>query len=134
MYTAIHGNGAYCNGEKIRVGNRTEISEGSIQTDNSYSPEKTKDILDTLAKISPLPWVLIRGSAILGMCAVADGQVDAYFHKDLKPWDNAAAHLIIREAGGKVVNHKGEKAQFTDSDIIAGNSTVVSQILELIHS
>ncbi len=39
------------------------------------------------------------GSAALDMCAVAEGSIDAYFERDIKEYDWAAAALIAEEAG-----------------------------------
>jgi myo-inositol-1(or 4)-monophosphatase len=42
------------------------------------------------------------GSAALQLCWVANGRVDAYYERDLKPWDIAAGALIAREGGATV--------------------------------
>lgn len=39
------------------------------------------------------------GSAALQLCWVADGRIDAYFERDIKIWDWAAASIIATEAG-----------------------------------
>jgi myo-inositol-1(or 4)-monophosphatase len=39
------------------------------------------------------------GSAALDLCALAEGQYDAYVEQGLKPWDLAAGGLVAREAG-----------------------------------
>ena len=39
------------------------------------------------------------GSAALDLCALADGEFDAYVEQGLKPWDLAAGRLIAEEAG-----------------------------------
>lgn len=41
------------------------------------------------------------------MCAVASGQVDAYWEFGIHAWDIAAADLIVREAGGVVMSPDG---------------------------
>ena len=35
---------------------------------------------------------------------VAEGRFDAYWEENLKPWDMAAASIILEEAGGKAHN------------------------------
>lgn len=44
------------------------------------------------------------GSTPLNMCMVAQGYADAYCEFDCHAWDIAAATLIVREAGGVVVD------------------------------
>jgi myo-inositol-1(or 4)-monophosphatase len=39
------------------------------------------------------------GAAALDLCACADGQVDGYFERTVKPWDIAAGSLICERAG-----------------------------------
>jgi myo-inositol-1(or 4)-monophosphatase len=40
------------------------------------------------------------------MCAVAEGSIDAYYERDIKEYDWAAAALIAEEAGLSVVRPK----------------------------
>lgn len=47
------------------------------------------------------------GSAALGMCQVATGAADVYFHVGMHCWDIAAAALILQEAGGVVMDTDG---------------------------
>lgn len=47
------------------------------------------------------------GSAALHMCFVASGDLDAHFTYGIHIWDMAAGDLIVREAGGTVVNTDG---------------------------
>jgi myo-inositol-1(or 4)-monophosphatase len=47
------------------------------------------------------------GSAALNIAYVAAGWVDGYFSVHMKPWDQAAGALIIREAGGVAATISG---------------------------
>lgn len=47
------------------------------------------------------------GSAALALAFVAKGALDCLYMDSLQPWDIAAAVLIIREAGGTVIDIKG---------------------------
>lgn len=47
------------------------------------------------------------GSAALTLCHVAMGAVEGYHSDNLMPWDVAAGVLIIREAGGVVIDTNG---------------------------
>lgn len=44
----------------------------------------------------------------MGLCYVACGRIDAYQCDGLYPWDAAAGTLIVREAGGHVVDSSGK--------------------------
>ena len=49
------------------------------------------------------------GSAALNLCAVAAGELDAYWEGGCWVWDVGAGWVILEEAGGRVVGaNKGE--------------------------
>uniref|UniRef100_A0A0N5AN81 Inositol-1-monophosphatase n=1 Tax=Syphacia muris TaxID=451379 RepID=A0A0N5AN81_9BILA len=48
------------------------------------------------------------GSAALNMVSVAQGIVDGYVEYGVHAWDVAAASVIVKEAGGYVINPSGE--------------------------
>ena len=65
------------------------------------------------------------------MAWVACGRIDAYHHNGLKPWDNAAAFLLVREAGGEVQTLSGEYAGFTSSTVLMGNESMVHTLRDV---
>ncbi len=62
------------------------------------------------------------------MVWVACGRIDAFHHNGLKPWDNAAAFLIVREAGGIVHDFIAKDADFTSSMALVGVPELVAEI------
>lgn len=52
--------------------------------------------------------VRVIGSSTLALCHLASGAADAYYQFGLHCWDLAAATVIIREAGGIVIDTSGE--------------------------
>lgn len=52
--------------------------------------------------------VRVIGSSTLALCHLASGAADAYYQFGLHCWDLAAATVIIREAGGTVIDTSGE--------------------------
>ena len=47
------------------------------------------------------------GAATLDLAWVAAGRFDAFWERDLSPWDLAAGMLLVREAGGFVTDIDG---------------------------
>lgn len=43
----------------------------------------------------------------MALAFVARGALDCFYMEKLQPWDVAAGVLIIREAGGSVIDSKG---------------------------
>lgn len=61
-------------------------------------------------------------SSALVISYVAAKRIDGYFEKVLKPWDYAAASLILREAGGVITDWQGNPLPFdTESSVVASN-------------
>lgn len=63
------------------------------------------------AKLSCLDLRRICSSA-LTICYVASGRINGYFEKELKPWDYAAAGLILRECGGQMSDWSGQEIKY----------------------
>lgn len=132
LFFAEKDSGAYLNDRPIKVGNQTDLDKATIATDNDYDPEVTRRNLGLILRFKSMPWMLIKGSAVLAMCDVASGRIDLYFHTALKPWDNAAAFLIIKEAGGQVKDLDGADITFLSPRAIVGNSNLVQQCVDVL--
>lgn len=70
------------------------------------------------------------GAAAYDLACVACGRLDGYWEFNLKSWDVAAGILIIKEAGGEVVEISGGK----NVSIIAGNKKMIDLIKKEIES
>ena len=69
------------------------------------------------------------GSAALDLAYVACGRIEAYFERNLKIWDYAAGMLLVREAGGRVTDYRGNDADTEMiSDITAANPKINSAL------
>jgi myo-inositol-1(or 4)-monophosphatase len=71
----------------------------------------------------------MNGSAVVDLSDLAEGKIDAYLHSGLKPWDVAAASLIVEKAGGKVTTTKGEKWNVFTPDMLASNGKLHNELL-----
>jgi myo-inositol-1(or 4)-monophosphatase len=134
LYEVEEGNGAFCNEKPITVSAQVSLAGASIATSNSYDDEamtrNLKRHLGIYEKTGVMPWTSCPGSGVLIMAWVACGRIDAYHHNGLKPWDNAAAFLLVREAGGEVQTLQGKQAPFTSPTVLMGNP----QIVQTLHS
>ncbi|MBU3973775.1 MAG: inositol monophosphatase, partial [Alphaproteobacteria bacterium] len=64
---------------------------------------------------------------------VAAGRYDAYYERNLKPWDVAAGILFVTEAGGVVTTIDGEGRPETGAQILATNSELHPQLLKVLR-
>lgn len=123
-YIAEKHRGATLNGQNISVGNAKAFDMGTrVCTCNTYEENDNRNIrmLLNLGKT----WFDVQGSAVLAMCDAACGKFDLFFHDGLKPWDNAAAFLIAKEAGAKIVGLDGQAVDWTSPEILVGNADLV---------
>jgi myo-inositol-1(or 4)-monophosphatase len=101
LWTAIRGQPARLNGNKIRVSRRRKLAESIV----SIGFAKTRENLErTLPYFNELVHrvrkVRIMGSAALALTYVASGRFDAYIEAGISLWDIAAGGLILECAGG----------------------------------
>lgn len=70
----------------------------------------------------------------MDLCYIADGRIDGYFERNLKPWDIAAGGLILSEAGGKMTDYNGHEIRYSGpTSVIAGNGIVNQVIFETVR-
>lgn len=70
--------------------------------------------------------IRIMGSGVLDLCYVACGRLDACYcglaGEGWKPWDYAAAGLLLTEAGGSMSKLNGEPFDLYGSNMIAAST------------
>lgn len=137
LYFASLGGGAFRTHagttEKLAVNQEKELAHTLLATGFAYSSELRALQAETLTRILPAVRDIRRaGAASLDLCAVAAGQLDAYYERDTKPWDHAAGSLVLREAGGVVGGLNG--APEGRDMLLAANSHLFSQIEKLLLS
>ena len=74
------------------------------------------------------------GSATLSLAWVAAGRLDMYINQNIKPWDVAAAALLIEEAGGKFGNTSGNGFDWVGGagDCLGTNGRIHSQTVQIL--
>ncbi len=106
-YSATRGGGALMNGQAIRCRDSSSLSKALVGTGFSPDHERRARQGRFFAELIPQIRDIRRmGSAAVDLCAVASGQLDAYFEVGLSIWDYAAGALIAAEAGAiTIVEH-----------------------------
>ena len=74
------------------------------------------------------------GSAALDLCYVAIGRFEGFWEMKLFPWDVAAGALLVREAGGKVTDFKGNSFDIYGKEVLASNGFVHKAMVEVLAS
>lgn len=114
---------------KVTELSRSLVSFGTSPYDKATLGEKN---CETLKQIFFLCEDIRRiGSAAIELAFVAAGRVDIYLERNLKPWDYAAAIVIIEEAGGIITDYHGQQIDISKPcDIFAGNKVVHDKLLK----
>ncbi|MDX3907712.1 MAG: inositol monophosphatase family protein [Pigmentiphaga sp.] len=136
LFTATRGAGAFLNDRRIRVSRRTRIPDTLIGT--SFAPDTSGKRLalwtKTFGQISATTSGLRRqGSSVLELANVAAGRLDGYYGCGLKPWDLAAASLLVLEAGGLIGDFDGEQGWMESGEIVAATPKIFPQLLGLLE-
>ena len=74
-----------------------------------------------------------RSCAAGDLLSVADGRMHGYIQEYLKPWDVAAAGLMVQLAGGIVTGTDGTPWHPFRHDILASNGHLHGRLLELLN-
>ena len=121
MFTAINGNGAFCNGKKIKVSNKT-FEQSLFCTALSLYQKNLADICSNIISevYSRCSDIRRLGSCALELCYLAMGRCDLYFEIRVFPWDFAAAYLIFTEAGGILRGYNKEELTFDKVTMLIG--------------
>lgn len=131
LFLAETGKGAYLNEAPIRVTTINSLRESLIGLDLGYSHDRGKQMLDTVNRLwGQVHCVRLMGSSSLGLAYVACGRVSLYFHRYLFPWDIASGLLLVREAGGEVVDWRGRRATFRDTELVASNLRLQREFMQ----
>ncbi|WP_293675961.1 inositol monophosphatase family protein [uncultured Phenylobacterium sp.] len=130
-FWAEKGKGAFVNDHRLRVAARTKLDESIVATGIPFLGHgQHARFLKELHQVSQrVAGVRRFGSAALDMAWVAAGRFDAYWERDLKPWDLAAGMLLVTEAGGKVTDAEGGDTVLQSGSVVAGNLDIHPVIL-----
>ncbi len=132
LFTAIAGEGAMLNDEKIRVSQRSGLNGSLIES--GFSSRLSLAITNYSYFKAVLPYTqTIRncGSAALALAYVAAGRLDAIWYLDLAPWDVAAGTLLVQEAGGEISDLDGAPLVDVERGVLATNRSVHNEMVEI---
>lgn len=131
-YWACKGHGAFKNGNPIRVSQRGVLKDTLLAT--GFYPHNEPDLKEQIKIFSDIVrdvrGVRRAGAAAYDICMVAEGVFDAFWEKNLKPWDTAAGTVLVREAGGHVRDYDGREYDLSAPGIIASNPLIVEELLQ----
>lgn len=142
VYTAVRGEGAYLNGQKITVNNTNRMKDGFLTLGSYYvtydlQPDHFEKKFISQIEINnkqrkAFLRVRILGSAGVDIAHIAKGVTEAHLCFGTKPWDNIGSSIILEEAGGKIVDNNGDSITLKSRGMIASNSNIFDEFTSLI--
>ena len=120
LYYASKDKGAFLNGNKITIRKTDSIKEDEIIAGVNISGI-SQELLHSIGPIiSKLNHIRVFGANALELCFLARGYLDMFMdlRDKIRPTDMAAAFLIVKEAGGLVLDKAGNAF---DSGLSLGN-------------
>lgn len=131
LFVAARGQGAWCNGRRLRCSVQGDLALALIGTGFSYDPANRHRQLDAIASTAAHVRDIRRlGAAATDLCYVAAGRLDAYWERHLQPWDIAAGMLIARESGATVTDFSG--APVAGGDVLACSPNLHGALMKVL--
>jgi myo-inositol-1(or 4)-monophosphatase len=110
FYKAALGQGAFLNGQPIRVTSRQDIDGAHLLVSRSEPRRRFQPFVDR-CEIKPV------GSIAYRLAKVAAGEGDGTLtFRSIYEWDICAGVLMVQEAGGKVVDGNGNGLHFNQRE------------------
>lgn len=135
-FYAWKGSAAYLNGNEIKVSQAPNLAQSLLATGFPYYDfTKQPAYLKLFAELMRTCHGIRRlGSAAVDLAYTACGRMDGYYEYNLNAWDVAAGILIVRQAGGEVVNFSGGDECMGTRELVATNGKITKELLKVIDS
>ncbi len=134
LYAAVRGGGAFLNGKRVFCSATTRLDQATLIVSRSEAGRGEVDPFHPhLGQVRPL------GSVSYKLASVAAGRGDLNLSVQPKnEWDVCAGDLLVREAGGLMLDLEGRVRSYNqldpriDGGLVAGNQALTSAMLELV--
>jgi len=132
LYWAGKGEGAYLNGERIKISNRP-VEMALVSTGFPFRYIEELDSYLKAFREAMITFSAIRrpGAAAVDLALTAEGVFDGFFEMKLSVWDIAAGILLIKESGGVFTNFDGEEK--LDGNVIAGSPHIHKELYKIVR-
>jgi myo-inositol-1(or 4)-monophosphatase len=135
MFSTEREGGAFLNGKRIHVSDTSRIEEAMLVTGFPYNIRENPDYCYErfITFLKHAQAVRRLGSAALDCAYVAAGRLDGFWEVSLQPWDKAAGHLLIEEAGGRVSDFTGAVHDIYQLPFLGSNGRIHDDMLRVLE-
>ncbi|MBI4223481.1 MAG: inositol monophosphatase, partial [Deltaproteobacteria bacterium] len=134
LFVAEKGGGALLNDKPIRPSKTKDVYSSMIATGFAYNvADVDRNNMNHFSRFIKKCHALRRdGVASTDLCYTACGRYDGFWELFLRPWDIAAASLIVEEAGGRVSSFNGGPLDIFGDEILASNGMIHEEMLGIL--
>lgn len=140
LFSASRGRGAVMNQRRIRANVKDTLENTFLAVGHPYRAKRAGEIVSyaeqhfasLLAVTEAGAQIRRGGSAALDLAYVAAGRFDGFFELGLKPWDIAAGELILKEAGGVVVDARGGNNSLENGQVLACSLKLLKPLMQTV--
>ncbi|MFA6392040.1 MAG: inositol monophosphatase family protein [Patescibacteria group bacterium] len=133
LYVAEKGKGAFLNGKKLKVSKLSTVGESMLTYCHGHRTEDRKRAIAIYSRLKHDGRDIRQlGAASIELGFVADGRTETIVIPGAHPWDVGAGVLLVREAGGKVTDFKGNEWSLSSKDMLASNGKVHNNLLKIV--
>ena len=135
LFCATLNGGAWLNDQRIKVSEVELLQKALVATGFPYDIQERPDSIIAMLKavLTHSQGVRRPGAATLDLAYLACGRLDAFWEVGLKPWDTAAGHLLVEEAGGTLSNLAGKHFSPFIPELLASNNLLHDELVALLH-
>lgn len=129
LFTGIAGQGAWLNGQPIRVSGVREVAKAALSTGFPHHQDKSDEPLRAfITQVQRFKKIRMLGSAALMGAYVACGWLDAYTEEDIWLWDMAAALAICDGAGAAIQIRPGQAGRWAREVSCASSQELLEKL------
>jgi len=131
LFCACLGSGAWLNGRPIHVSGVATLQDSLLGTGFPYAiAVEVEGVMAALTRLlTRCQGVRRTGAAAVDLAYLACGRTDGFWEINLKPWDTAAAMLLVSEAGGRVTTYDGEGYIPYIPEVVASNGQIHAEMV-----
>ncbi len=130
LFTARRGEGAFLNGERLRVSECEAMKDATV-LHSGLRLVREAGHWDGFVRLFDAGSRTRGFGDYYGYGLVAEGKAEIYVEVDLKPWDVAPVKILVEEAGGRLTDFSGRPTIYGGT-VLATNGRLHAEALRLL--
>jgi len=132
LYSAARGEGAWHDGERMRVSETGDMQAATVELGWS-TRRPASAYVDMIGRVFAAGAAMRRaGSGALGLVDVAAGRVEGYAELHINSWDCAAGIVLVQEAGGFTNDFFAGDGLRSGNPLLATNAALCGKLADVI--